>query len=158
MYPRTAHGIRMTSALKSAKSFAWRAVIVLNLAAAISVVGQWSWHQLGGAVWIIGYAGLVVMPILLWIRAEYGFLLFYVLTNYLLAFLFSDSWRLTWADAPLYAARSTINIAITFAAGAILVALFKRLNNRRARSDNQPDREAERVRGDVAGGERPTPG
>lgn len=109
-------------------------MIAVNLGVAISVLGQWLWHQTGGAVWVMSYAGLVIMPILLWIRSEYWFLLFYVLANYVLAFLFSDSWRLSWTEAPLYAARSAVNVAITLAAGAMLVALFKRLKNRRVGS------------------------
>lgn len=142
MCERFAYGHWMTSALKSAQSFAWRAMIAVNLGVAISVLGQWLWHQTGGAVWVMSYAGLVIMPILLWIRSEYWFLLFYVLANYVLAFLFSDSWRLSWTEAPLYAARSAVNVAITLAAGAMLVALFKRLKNRRVGSEEESRREA----------------
>jgi hypothetical protein len=144
--------------------FGWQAVIALNVAAAITVVGAWFWHQFGGGMQVIEYAGLIIVLILLWIRPEYMFLLFYVLANYLLVFLISDAWRLTWADAPTYAMYSAIRIAITLAIGAVIVALFKWLRTRATEHDQELDREIARIRAGIeareggppeVGGERP---
>ncbi|MBX3428401.1 MAG: hypothetical protein KF779_02340 [Hyphomonadaceae bacterium] len=105
------------------------------------------------------YAGFIVILILLWIRPEYMFLLFYVFANYLLVFLISDVWRLTWADAPAYALYSAINIAITLTIGAVVVALFKWIKTRKTGRDKELDREMERIRAElsVREGQPPTP-
>ncbi|MCA8886938.1 MAG: hypothetical protein KDA35_09940 [Hyphomonadaceae bacterium] len=96
------------------------------------------------------YAGFIVILILLWIRPEYMFLLFYVFANYLLVFLISDVWRLTWADAPAYALYSAINIAITLTIGAVVVALFKWIKTRKTGRDKELDREMERIRAELS--------
>lgn len=104
------------------------------------------------------YAGLIIILILLWIRPEYMLLLFYGFANYLLGFLIADVWRLTWADAPAYAMYSAINIAITLAVGAPIVALFKWLKTRNTGQDKGLDREMERIRAEIAAREgRPPP-
>ncbi|MDX2273943.1 MAG: hypothetical protein NW206_00710 [Hyphomonadaceae bacterium] len=103
------------------------------------------------------YAGLIIILILLWIRPEYMFLLFYVFANYLLVFLISDVWHLTWADAPAYAMYSAIDIAITIAVGALVVALFKWLKTRKTGRDKELDREMERVRTELAARESQPP-
>ena len=105
----------------------------------------------------MGYAGLIIILILLWIRPEYMFLLFYVFANYLLGFLISDVWRLTWADAPTYAIYSVVNIAITLAVGALVVALFKWLKTRKTGQDKGLDREMERIRAEIAAREGQPP-
>ncbi len=56
------------------------------------------------------FAGYGIIVILLWIRPEYGFLLFYVIANVVLVFLLFDVWQLTWATAPQYALYSGVNI------------------------------------------------
>ena len=96
------------------------------------------------------HAGLIIILILLWIRPEYLFLLFYVFANYLLVFLISDVWQLTWADAPAYAMYSAIDIAITLAVGALVVALFKWLKTRKTGRDKQLDGEMVRIRAEIA--------
>lgn len=98
----------------------------------------------------MGYVGLVIILILLWIRTEYLFLLFYVFANWVLVFLIFDIWGLTWADAPLYALHAGINIVVTLAIGAAFVALFKWLKQRKTGRDNALDREMERIRAEIA--------
>ncbi len=78
------------------------------------------------------------------------FLLFYVFANYLLVFLIGDVWLLTWADAPVYAMYSAIDIAITLAVGALIVALFKWLRTRKTGRDKELDREMEGIRAELA--------
>jgi hypothetical protein len=102
------------------------------------------------------YAGFIIILILLWIRPEYMFLLFYVFANYLLVFLIRDVWQLTWVDAPVYAMYSAIDIAITLALGALVVALFKWLKTRKTGRDKELDREMERIRADLAAREPPS--
>jgi len=96
------------------------------------------------------YSGLVIILILLWIRPEYMFLLFYVFANYLLVFLISHVWQLTWADAPTYALYVAINIAVTLVFGALVVALFKWLKTRKTGQDKKLDREMEQIRAEIA--------
>ncbi len=103
------------------------------------------------------YAGFIIILILLWVRPEYMFLLFYVFANYMLVFLISDVWQLIWADAPTYALYSAINIAIALAVGALIVALFKWIKTRKTGSDKQLDREMERIRAEIAAREGPRP-
>jgi hypothetical protein len=103
-----------------------------------------------GAGAAMQYAGFVIILILLWIRPEYMFLLFYVFANYLLVFLISHVWQLTWADAPAYVMYSAVNIAVTLAIGAPIVALFKWLKTRKTGRDKELDREMERVRAEIA--------
>jgi hypothetical protein len=103
------------------------------------------------------YAGLIIILILLWIRPEYMFLLFYVFANYLLVFLIRDVWQLTWADAPGYAMYSAIDIAITLAVGALVVALFKWLKTRKTGRDKGLDKEMERIRAEIAAREGQPP-
>jgi hypothetical protein len=96
------------------------------------------------------FAGWGIIIILLWIRPEYGFLLFYVIANSVLVFLLFDVWRLTWADAPLYALYSGINIAIALVGGAVIVTLFKWLKTRKTGRDKQLDKDMERIRAEIA--------
>jgi hypothetical protein len=129
--------------------FVWHLIIALNIAAAIAISGEWLWRQLGGPMRLMDYAGFVIIPVLLWIRPEYRFLLFYVAANSLLVFFLSDSWRLTWAEAPDYAAASALKIAIILAFGAPLVAWFKWLKNRKT-EDPALDQEMQRIRAELA--------
>lgn len=94
--------------------------------------------------------GPIIILILLWIRPEYMFLVFYVFANALLGFLIGDAWRLTWADAPAYAASVGIGIAINLVVGAAFVALFKWLKTRKTGRDKELDKEMERIRADLA--------
>jgi hypothetical protein len=71
------------------------------------------------------FVGWGIILILLWIRPEYMFLLFYVVANYALVFLLSDVWRLTWTEAPAYALNRALGAGIAIAIGAPVVALFK---------------------------------
>lgn len=96
------------------------------------------------------YVGWIIILILLWIRPEYLFLLFYVFANVILSFLIFDIWNLTWADAPSYALYSAINIAVTLVVGAAFVALFKWLKTRKTGSDKGLDKEMERIRAEIA--------
>lgn len=95
-------------------------------------------------------AGWGIILILLWIRPEYMFLLFYVVANHVLMFLTFDVWRLTWADAPTYALNSAIAAAIALALGAPIVAFFKWLKTRTTGADKQLDKEMERIRAEIA--------
>ncbi|MEJ0061432.1 MAG: hypothetical protein WDM79_18550 [Terricaulis sp.] len=95
------------------------------------------------------YIGLIIIVILLWIRPEYRFLLFYVFANSVLIFLL-NVWRLTWADAPYYALNMVVDIAVTLAIGAPVVALFKWIKTRKTGRDKQLDAEMERIRAEIA--------
>jgi len=103
------------------------------------------------------FAGWGIILILLWIRPEYGFLLFYVIANQVLVFLLFDVWRLTSADAPQYALYTGINLVFALAVGAVIVTLFKWLKTRKTGSDKQLDKEMERIRADISARENQTP-
>ncbi len=96
------------------------------------------------------FIGYGITLILLWIRPEYGFLVFYVVANHVLVFLVSHVWQLTRADVPLYLMYSAINIAMALAIGAPIVALFKWLKTRKTGRDKQLDKEMERIRTELA--------
>jgi hypothetical protein len=96
------------------------------------------------------FAGWGIILILLWIRPEYGFLLFYVIANHLLVFLLFDVWRLTLADAPQYAFYTGVNVAFALAVGAVIVTFFKWLKTRKTGSDKKLDKEMERIRAEIA--------
>jgi hypothetical protein len=99
------------------------------------------------AGFIIGWG---IILILLWIRPEYMFLLFYVVANHLLVFFIFDVWRLTWTDAPGYALNAAIAAGIAIALGVPIVALFKWLKTRMTGRDKQLDKEMERIRAESA--------
>jgi hypothetical protein len=94
-------------------------------------------------------AGWGIILILLWIRPEYMFLLFYVVANHVLVFLF-DVWRLTWAEVPSYALSSAIAAGIALAVGTPIVALFKWLKTRKTGSDKRLDSEMAAIRAEIA--------
>lgn len=94
--------------------------------------------------------GYGITLILLWIRPEYGFLVFYVLANHAAVFLMGDIWALTWADAPAYALYKAANIALALAIGAPIVALFKWLKTRKTGRDRELDGEMARIRAEIA--------
>ena len=96
------------------------------------------------------FAGYGIIIILLWIRPEYGFLLFYVIANQVLVFLLFDVWRLTWDVAPQYALYTGVNLAVALAVGAVIVTLFKWLKTRRTGADKTLDKEIERIRAEIA--------
>jgi uncharacterized membrane protein len=98
---------------------------------------------------MLSYAGLVIFLILLWIRPEYRFLLFYVVANSILIMLFTV-WSLTPEDVPIYVILLAINNAILLAFGAIVVTLRKWLRTRKTGSDKQLDKEMERIRAEIA--------
>lgn len=128
----------------------WRVWLALFVAGAIMASGAWLWRQFDGEIRLIEYPGLIIALIMLWIRPEYMFLLFYVLANYVLAFLFFDAWQLTAADAPAYAMSAAFRVAIALAIGAMFVALFKRLKARKPEPDEELDRDIERIRAEIA--------
>ncbi|MBL8545069.1 MAG: hypothetical protein JNL81_01320 [Hyphomonadaceae bacterium] len=94
-------------------------------------------------------AGWGIILILLWIRPEYMFLLFYVVANHILVFLFNVP-QLTWADAPDYALRHAVVAVIEIAIGVPIVALFKWLKTRKTGADKQLDKDMERIRAEIA--------
>lgn len=96
------------------------------------------------------FAGYGIIVILLWIRPEYGFLLFYVIANAVLVFLLFDVWQLTWAAAPQYVLYSVVNLALALVVGAAVVTLFKWLKTRKTGADKNLDKEMERIRADIA--------
>lgn len=99
--------------------------------------------------------GWGIILILLWIRPEYMFLIFYVVANHVLVFLIFDVWRLTLAAAPAYVLNSAIAAALALAWGVPAVALFKWLKTRKTGRDRQADREIERIRAEIAAREAP---
>jgi glucan phosphoethanolaminetransferase (alkaline phosphatase superfamily) len=101
--------------------------------------------------------GFVIILILLWIRTEYLFLLFYVVANVVLVFLLFDVWVLTWADALDYALGVGLSIAVSLAVGAVFVALFKWLKTRKTGRDKQLDKEMERIRAEIAARQQSPP-
>ena len=96
------------------------------------------------------FAGWGIILILLWIRPEYGFLLFYVIANHVLVFVLFDVWRLTWAGAPQYALYTGVNIAFALVVGAVIVTLFKWLKTRKTGRDKQLDKEMKAIRAEIA--------
>jgi hypothetical protein len=94
-------------------------------------------------------AGWGIILILLWIRPEYMFLLFYVVANHILVFLFNIP-QLTWADAPAYALSHAVWASVALALGAPIVALFKWLKTRKTGAEREADREIERIRAEIA--------
>jgi hypothetical protein len=95
-------------------------------------------------------AGWGITLILLWIRPECMFLIFYMVANHVLVFLIFHVWELTWADAPAYALNTAIIMAASIAVGAPIVALFKWLKTRKTGSDKQLDKDMERIRAEIA--------
>ncbi|MDZ4692599.1 hypothetical protein [Terricaulis sp.] len=95
-------------------------------------------------------AGWGIILILLWIRPEYGFLLFYVIANHVLVFLLFDIWRLTLSEAPQYALYTGINLAFALVIGGVIVTLFKWLKTRKTGADKNIDKEMERIRAEIA--------
>lgn len=95
------------------------------------------------------YAGLIIFFILLWIRPEYMFLLFYVIANSVLLMLFTV-WSLTPQDLPAYVIFLLINNAILIIIGAPIVALRKWLKTRKTGTDKQLDKEMDRIRAEIA--------
>ncbi len=95
-------------------------------------------------------AGWGIILILLWIRPEYMFLLFYVVANHVLVFLIFHVWSLTWADAPIYALNTAIAAGIALALGVPIVALFKWIKTRKTGTDKQLDKDMERIRAEIA--------
>lgn len=96
------------------------------------------------------FAGYGIIVILLWIRPEYGFLLFYVIANVVLVFLLFDVWQLTWAAAPQYALYSGVNVVLALVVGAGIVTLFKWIKTRKTNAERKADREIERIRAEIA--------
>ena len=96
------------------------------------------------------FAGYGIIIILLWIRPEYGFLLFYVIANQLLVFLLFDVWRLTWNVAPQYALYTGVNLVFALVVGAVIVTLFKWIKTRKTGADKNLDKEMERIRAEIA--------
>jgi hypothetical protein len=94
--------------------------------------------------------GWGIILILLWIRPEYMFLLFYIVANHVLVFLIFDVWRLSWADAAPYALNSAIAAGIALAWGVPVVALFKWLKTRKSGAEKRADTEIERIRAEIA--------
>ncbi len=88
---------------------------------------------------MLGYAPLVIFLILLWIRPEYMFLLFYVVANTVLAVAFTV-WQITAQDLPVYALVIAINDAILLVLGAIVVTLRKWLKSRKSGDERRAER------------------
>jgi hypothetical protein len=101
-------------------------------------------------------AGWGVILILLWIRPEYMFLLFYVVANHILVFLFNVP-QLTWADAPAYALSHAVGASVAIALGVPIVALFKWLKTCKTGADKRADKEIERIRAEIAAREAQPP-
>lgn len=94
-------------------------------------------------------AGWGISLILLWIRPEYMFLLFYIAANHVLVFLFNIP-QLAWADAPAYAFSHAIAAGIALALGVPIVALLKWIKTRTTGADKQLDKDIERIRAEIA--------
>lgn len=92
---------------------------------------------------------IAIFLILLWIRPEYMFLLFYVIANTVLFALFTI-WSVTPDQALDYAILIAINDLILIALGALVVALRKWMKSRRTGSDKKLDGEMERIRAEIA--------
>ncbi len=93
--------------------------------------------------------GIIIFLILLWIRPEYMFLLFYIVANTVLAVLLTV-WSLTPENLPIYVVAIAINDAILLVLGAIVVALRKWLKSRKTGSDKKLDKEMEAIRAEIA--------
>ena len=92
----------------------------------------------------MAYAGLVIFLILLWIRPEYRFLLFYVFANSILVLaLRSLSAPASFLDNTIIAA---INDVILLIIGAPFVALRKWLKSRKSGAERRADAVVAQVR------------
>jgi hypothetical protein len=98
----------------------------------------------------MGYAGLVIFLILLWIRPEYRFLLFYVVANTILVLVLTV-WSLAPQDVPIYAIGLAINDVILLALGAVVVALRKWLKTQKSGEERRAEALVAEARAEAAG-------
>lgn len=99
------------------------------------------------------YAGLVIFFILLWIRPEYLFLLFYVIANSVLVTLLSF-WSLSQLPAYAILVFAYNNLLLSNAAliaiGVPFVAFRKWLKTRKTGTDRKLDKEMDSIRAEIA--------
>jgi membrane protein implicated in regulation of membrane protease activity len=95
------------------------------------------------------YAGLIIFFILLWIRPEYMFLLFYVIANSVLVLLLT-AWSITPDQIPVLIVLLAINNALLILIGAPIVALRKWLKTRKTGGDKKLDKEMDAIRAEIA--------
>ena len=98
---------------------------------------------------MLSYAPLIIFLILLWIRPEYMFLLFYVVANTVLGVALTV-WRITPEDMPVYAIAIAINDAILLALGAIVVTLRKWLKSLKSGDERRAERLVAEARAEAA--------
>lgn len=98
---------------------------------------------------MLNYAPLIIFLILLWIRPEYMFLLFYVVANTVLGVALTV-WQITPEDMPVYAIAIAINDAILLVFGAIVVTLRKWLRSRKSGDERRAERLVAEARAEAA--------
>ena len=98
---------------------------------------------------MLSYAPLIIFLILLWIRPEYMFLLFYVVANTVLGVALTV-WRVAPPDLPVYAVVIAINDAVLLVLGAIVVALRKWLRSRKSGEERRAERLVAEARAEAA--------
>jgi hypothetical protein len=98
---------------------------------------------------MLSYAPLIVFLILLWIRPEYMFLLFYVAANTVLGVALA-AWRLSPEDIPTYAIVIAVNDAILLVLGAIVVTLRKWLKTLKSGDERRAERLVAEARAEAA--------
>lgn len=98
---------------------------------------------------MLNYAPLIIFLILLWIRPEYMFLLFYIVANTVLGVALTV-WRLSPEDIPAYAVAIAINDAILLVLGAIVVTLRKWLRTLKSGDERRAERLVAEARAEAA--------
>jgi hypothetical protein len=98
---------------------------------------------------MLAYAPLIVFLILLWIRPEYMFLLFYIFANTVLAVAFTV-WSLRADDIGVYVIVLALNDIILLVLGAIVVTLRKWLKSRKSGAERRADKLVEQARAEAA--------
>lgn len=98
---------------------------------------------------MLSFAPLVIFVVLLWIRPEYRFLLFYVAANTALVILFTV-WQFTPEELPFYLFMLLISNVPLFVVGVIVVALRKWLKGRKTGAEKAAEVELERFRAEKA--------
>ena len=98
---------------------------------------------------MLSYAPLIVFLILLWIRPEYMFLLFYIAANTVLGVALTV-WRLSPEDIPTYAIVIAVNDAILLVLGAIVVTLRKWLRTLKSGDERRAERLVAEARAEAA--------
>ncbi|MFT3728044.1 MAG: hypothetical protein QM759_09495 [Terricaulis sp.] len=94
-------------------------------------------------------AFLVIFLIVLWIRPEYRFLLFFIVGETILTLVLAG-WTWKPEDLPVYLVAIAINDVALLVLGAIVVALRKWMKSRKSGLEKDAERIVEQARAEAA--------